>query len=255
MIPTVQSPPGTHYSQDATMPSRTSPATTSSSNDWMGSPVSSAKPPNTFRLAYNNINSLGSTQYSFSIQQLAATQATLDVDYFGMTEHCLNIGQPRVRSTLTKSLNRDYLGQHVLQIDSANMQTLSPYLPGGTGILLVGPIIGRVAPNGKGGDPMGRWSFVSLRRQGKCPLAIYTVYKVNERPTNEVGITAWHQQRLQLDSDNRHNEHPREAFTQDLIKSVLSHQAQVTTLFLAEISMIRYFAHDPNFLSWQMQQI
>jgi hypothetical protein len=123
-------------------------------------------------------------------------------------------------------LNIDFLGRHSLQIDSSNLQTISPYLPGGTAILIVGSLLGRVAPNGKGGDPMGRWSYVTLRRHAQGPLTIYTVYKVNENPTNDVGITAWHQQRLQLDAAHRHGEHPREAFTKDLITMISSHQAQ-----------------------------
>ena len=71
---------------------------------------------------------------------------------------------------------------------------------------------------------MGRWSFVTLRRHKQPPLTIYTVYKVNVQPTNDIGITAWHQQRLQLDFQRRHNEHPRDAFTKDLTQAITAHQ-------------------------------
>jgi hypothetical protein len=195
-------------------------------NHWIGSTITPDSSSHTFRIAFNNVNSLGAHTYSHSIQQLAETQSTLSVDCLGITEHCLNVSQPRVRNTLSQSLKRDFLGRHILQIDSSNLQTLSPYLPGGTAILVVGTLIGRVAPNGRGGDPMGRWSYITLRRHAQHPLTIYTVYKVNENPTNDVGITAWHQQRLQLDSSNRLNEHPRQAFTTDLTKAIQTHQAQ-----------------------------
>ena len=72
---------------------------------------------------------------------------------------------------------------------------------------------------------MGRWSCVTLRRQKQKRPTVYAVYKVNAKPTNDIGITAWHQQRLQLDSQHRHNEHPRDAFTKDLIKAITNHQA------------------------------
>jgi endonuclease/exonuclease/phosphatase (EEP) superfamily protein YafD len=52
------------------------------------------------------------------------------------------------------------------------------------------------------------------------------VYKAAcNQPTNQIGITAWHQQRLLLDKQNRHQEHPREAFTNDLISSIQHHQS------------------------------
>jgi hypothetical protein len=201
--------------------------TSAALNQWIGTAIDTTNsPPNTFRLAFNNVNSLGAHTYSQTIQQLADTQSNFAIDILGITEHCLNVNQPRVRNNLSRGLNQDFLGQHSLQIDCSNLQTVSPYLPGGTAILVIGSLIGRVAPHGKGGDPMGRWSYITLRRQAQGPLTIYTVYKVNENPTNDVGITAWHQQRLQLDHENRHDAHPREAFTMDLIKMIQRHQAQ-----------------------------
>ncbi len=149
--------------------------TSAAQNSWMGSSMPTEKGADTFRLAYNNINSIGTHHYGHSIQQLAETQSQLDIDVLGFTEHCLNIGQPRVRRNLSISLNQAFLGQHSLQIDSSNLQTLSPYLPGGTAMLSLGKIIGRIVPNGKGGDSMGRWSYITLRRQSQQPLTIFTV--------------------------------------------------------------------------------
>ncbi len=67
---------------------------------------------------------------------------------------------------------------------------------------------------------MGRWSFVTLRRKKQKPVTIVTVYQVNIRPTNDIGITAWHQQRLELNKQGNTKLHPRQAFIQDLIKLV-----------------------------------
>ena len=119
-----------------------------------------------------------------------------------------------------------------MQIDCGIMTTTTPYLPGGTASLLLGESIGRIEPNGKGGDIMGRWSFISLRRQGLPPLIIYTIYQVNPTPTNTVGITAWHQQRLQLNLQGRDHIHPRTAFTIDIIKQIQLHQQQGCDIIL-----------------------
>ena len=194
-------------------------------DDWIGTAPPTDKPTTTFRIAFNNINGLGSQQYGHSIQQLVESQSALGIDLLGIIEHCLNTEQPRVRNTLQRSLQQHFLGRYVLQINSGQMQTTSAYLPGGTATLLVDRIVGRLESNGRGGDTMGRWSCVTLRRQKQKPLTVYAVYKVNAKPTNDIGITAWHQQRLQLDSQHRHNEHPRDAFTKDLIKAITNHQA------------------------------
>jgi hypothetical protein len=180
----------------------------------------------TFRLAFQNVNSLGSSNYSHSIQEFAETQLRLQIDLAGLTEHCLNVSQPKVLNTIQKSLNRHHRGQYAIQMNSADLTTTSPYLPGGTASLLLGDHLTRIDASGRGGDPLGRWSYFTLRRKQLPPLTIYTVYKVNKLPTNSVGITAWHQQRLRLDEQNRQNKHPRDAFTTDLIKAVLQHQAQ-----------------------------
>ena len=64
---------------------------------------------------------------------------------------------------------------------------------------------------------MGRWSFVHLRRKHHQPVTIISAYQVNKNPTNAIGNTAWHQQRLALDAAGKHELHPRTAFINDMI--------------------------------------
>jgi hypothetical protein len=194
------------------------------STNWAGDSFSNCKEENTFRLIFQNINSLGTTQYAHNIQEIATTQKELQIDYAGITEHSLNVSQPKVLNTIQKALNYHFRGQHAIQMNSANMETISSYLPGGTASLIIGDHTTRIDPLGRGGDQHGRWSYFTLRRKRLPPLTIYTVYKVNRQPTNQIGITAWHQQRLLLDQQNRSEEHPREAFTTDLIRSIQHHQ-------------------------------
>jgi hypothetical protein len=193
---------------------------------WIGHILAEDKPINTFRITFNNINSLGAHQYHHTIQQIAETQQSLGIDYLGMTEHCLNTTQPNVMRTIQNSLRRHHLGRYILQMNSSETQTATPYLPGGTAALLMGDNISRLEPNGRNGDSMGRWSYMTLRRHHKPPITIYTVYQVNAQPTNDIGITAWHQQRLHLNEQNRSSIHPRMAFTDDLIASVHTMQQQ-----------------------------
>jgi hypothetical protein len=194
--------------------------------EWAGSTFTSSIEAHTFRIAFQNVNSLGTSQYHHNIQDIAMSQHELQIDLIGITEHCLNTSQPKVLNTIQRSLNQHFRGQYVIQMNSSSIETSTPYLPGGTASLLIGEQITRIDPIGRGGDEHGRWSFITLRRKKSTPLTIYTAYKVNKQPTNNVGITAWHQQRIMLNKQNREREHPREAFTTDLIRSIRSHQDQ-----------------------------
>jgi hypothetical protein len=120
------------------------------------------KADNIFRVAFQNVNSFGATHYQHNLQEFAATQQELQIDFIGITEHCLNASQPKVLNNITKTLNRDFRGGDIIQMNSSTIETLSPYLPGGTASILMGNHITRVNPIGKGGDEHGRWNFISL---------------------------------------------------------------------------------------------
>jgi hypothetical protein len=154
-------------------------------DDWIGNASPTDKPTTTFRIAFNNINGLGSQQYEHSIQQLVESQSPLGIDLLAIIEHFLNTEQPRVRNTLQRSLQQNFLGRYVLQINSGQMQTTSAYLPGGPATLLVDRIVGRLESNGRGGDTMGRWNCVTLRRQKQKPLTLCTRLMQNPPATLE----------------------------------------------------------------------
>jgi hypothetical protein len=97
---------------------------------------------------------------------------------------------------------------------------------GGTGVIAIGNSVGRLASNGYSGDPMGRWSYIHLKRYQQPPLSIIAVYQVCQSPTNKIGSTAWHQQRRALDKANRTSVHPRTAFMEDLSDFIRALQAR-----------------------------
>ena len=89
-------------------------------------------------------------------------------------------------------------------------------LMGGTGITVLHDLVGRIEKDGNGGDPLGRWSFVHLRRPHQPPVTVISIYQVCQAPTNSIGSTSWHQQRRALDLQDCHQVHPRTAFIHDL---------------------------------------
>ena len=189
-------------------------------NQWVGDAFSEDKPTKTLRLAFQNLNGLGSTQYKNQISLLANEQVTLDIDILGMTEHCVNIRHQDTLKNLQQAIRSTTYEKTTLQINASESPTNQRYLPGGTALMLIGNTVGRIEPNGRGGDAMGRWSYVHLRRKKMKPITIITIYQVNRHPTNIIGNTAWHQQRIALDSQGSHDIHPRTAFINDLIQLV-----------------------------------
>jgi len=179
-------------------------------DEWKGQQPPTDKPDNTFRFMFHNINGIGTKGFIANMAALANEQCSLEVDIQGITEHCINIHHHDTHSRLQSGVRQNLPDQKVvLQIDAGNMSTENVYLPGGTAMIIAGNAVGRIEPNGKqGGDPMGRWSLVHLRRKNQKPVTVYTVYQVCLQPTNAIGHTAWHQQRLALNLQNRTGTHP-----------------------------------------------
>ena len=143
-----------------------------------------------------------------------------------MTEHCIHIHHQDTLKNIQQTLKNNIQDKSFLQMNASRTPTTQRYLPGGTAIMMVGNTIGRIEPKGSGGDYMGRWSYIHLRRKHATPVTIITAYQVNRNPTNATGTTAWHQQRLILDNEGKYDEHPQTAFINDLSHFISELQQQ-----------------------------
>jgi hypothetical protein len=174
---------------------------------------------------FHNIRGL-KVDNTTSLDILSHEQDLLAVDIQGISEHQLDTNQQPLVSDLQTNLRRSYPSQSTLQIDSSASGALNTYKPGGTALLAVGDVVGRLESSGKGGDPMGRWSFIHFRRRDMPSLTVISAYQVCPTPTNPKGNTAWHQQRLALNLAGRNAIHPRKAFVDDLIQTIKKFQRQ-----------------------------
>jgi hypothetical protein len=140
-----------------------------------------------------------------------------NIHLLGISEHHLPLADPGYRQKVHEAMNEcGPAGRMTHQLNaSQESSSQSGRLMGGTGVLAFKESVGRLEPKGKGGDGMGRWSFVHLRRYRLPPITIISIYQVCKQPTNTIGHTAWHQQRRALDKEHR-DEHPRTAFIEDL---------------------------------------
>lgn len=196
-------------------------------SQWQGDLLTGDKPDNTTRLLFHNVRGIDCDPTSpRGLDILTHDQDFLTVDVQGISEHLLDTTKLSVTNHLESQLRRDYPNQATIQIDSSPSTAVHNFKPGGTAILALGNIVGRLEPTGKGGDKMGRWSYLHFRRKNLAPLSIISVYQVCKTPTNKQGNTAWHQQRRELNMAGRTHIHPRKAFIDDLIRVIQDFQHQ-----------------------------
>ena len=193
--------------------------------EWHGDVFAQDKAIASTRLLVNNIRGLQLTGPR-GIDMALYDQSSLTADIFAISEHCLDTSKLQIQQSLQKTLQREFPGKAILQFNSSANPSINNYKPGGTGMIALGDIVGRLEPKGRGGDPIGRWSFLTFRRKNLPPLTIYSVYQVCQNPTNKLGNTAYHQQRRALDQAGRSDVHPRTAFIHDLISTVQDNQRQ-----------------------------
>lgn len=183
-------------------------------NKWHGDTVISPKEPHCLRMVFHNVRGL-SLRGVDGLEMFIHEQAALQIDIQAFSEHCLDTTKYHVPQTAKEILRKTYPGQSLIQLTSSQEPAVNQYKPGGTGLLLLGQAASRLEPNGRGGDVMGRWGYVHLRRKNLPPVTVISVYQVCPRPTNLIGNTAYHQQQRALNIANRALS-PRQAFIQDL---------------------------------------
>ena len=172
-------------------------------NSWKGDELLQIKPAGTVRMLFQNVRSFHFSKDGNTLSDLVQLQDYLSIDVLGISEHHQDIAQIQKKMELAEIVHRHVPGRAASQFDSSEEQATSGTKPGGTALLTVGPLVGRLNPKGKGGDSLGRWSYMSYRRNEMASLTIIAVYQVCKDPTNVIGGTAWHQQRRALDLQGR----------------------------------------------------
>ena len=117
-------------------------------------------------MSFTNIHGLCPKGASMrdSTNDLVASHQRYDISICGISEHHIPMKALPMSQRLYTSMKSSIGGQHVTyQFDSSPEIPIngSTRLMGGSGILALGHVIGRLEPNGKSGDSMGRWSSLT----------------------------------------------------------------------------------------------
>ena len=117
--------------------------------EWKGDDLSNTKDSQVTRIMFHNVNGLTLTGVE-GMDMFVHDQATLHVDIHGFSEHCLDSTQFRVTQKVKDTMRQHYPGQSSVHLQSSSEPALNVYKPGGTGLLLLGNVIGRQEPQGMG---------------------------------------------------------------------------------------------------------
>lgn len=104
---------------------------------WQGDDLSTAKPDNTTRIMFHNVNGL-TLQGSEGIDLFAHEQDSMEVDIQCISEHCLDTTKFQVYQTAQDIIRQTYTGNSLLYLNSSNEPAVNLYKPGGTGFIYAG---------------------------------------------------------------------------------------------------------------------
>ena len=168
------------------------------------------KKPSTTRIYSQNVNGLkyqrDGGQYLKPCKIIKEVQA----DVMCMQEHNLDTTQYQVQHTLHQATRKQWQ-RAKLTISSSPISFQGTWKPGGTAVLSVASITGRLAENGH--DPWGRWSYQTLRGQRGIFITIISAYQVIAKHQAQRGqYTSAAQQHSLLVRQRDQLTDPRKAF-------------------------------------------
>ena len=158
----------------------------------------------------------------------------MEVDLALLAEHKLDTHQPRVNQKLQDTARAVFgLGAFSIMAASTPVESPTMYKPGGVLSLINGNIKGRMLSTGK--DPLGRWVYLSLRRNTGPPLTIVTTYQVVDVHPRQAGPTTYATQlyATYLREGRQHPENLRLHHAQDLVAFIKQCQAREEWIIVA----------------------
>ena len=171
----------------------------------------------TSRFLFGNKNGLQLLDGGVKFSQFCEEAKRVHADHIGLAEPNIDDTWWETNDIIHRTAKRTF---HHVCVDTATspIQTESRYKPGGTMSMALGNIVGRIIE--RGGDYLGRWSFIRYAGIGHRTVLVVSAYQVCVRPTNVHGTTAFHQQQAIFQKERRANINPRKNFRRDLTSAL-----------------------------------
>jgi exonuclease III len=181
------------------------------------------------RLTSQNHHHITVSTIESQVIQICRDQRRQESDVHAIQEHKLDHNKYVVRAAFTKATKQIHR-THRIEIGGSALKTITTYKPGGTALIAQGDITGRIQTQDS--DPYGRWSYITFNGSPSKSIIIISAYQVCTKPTNQTGITAYHQQETAFNHERRNNSNPRYNFKHDLTKFIKHQQRRGTQVNL-----------------------
>ena len=155
---------------------------------------------------------------------------TWEVNICALAEPCIEW-----RDSLPRKVIMD-MGKHIDKYGHWTVATskcsVGSFLkPGGALVYNDGDLSGRIIESGTDPWGYGRWAFKRYKGKHDKELLVVSGYRVGKRSGTPGPSTAWHQQKVLLQEDNR-EEDPDEAFITDLLQWMGTVQRDITEVII-----------------------
>jgi exonuclease III len=171
------------------------------------------KPHNTTRIYIINLNGLQLDAKGGKFDSVCQSIKEAQADIFCGQEHNVDTTQASVRKILFDTASQHW-ERNRLAIGTSPIPFKTTFKPGGTMVMAVGSITGRVIKQER--DKWGRWTSQIFQGQGGRSLAVISVYQpvAKSGKVGRITVTAQQESLLLQSNDTVHN--PRVAFRRDL---------------------------------------
>ena len=186
--------------------------------------MSPHKPPNITRLYFVNVNGLRYGPQGGDFADICSTMASSHIDLLGLVETKLDTRLSYVVDTCSRAARAVFPFSRVV-LSSSAISYNKPFKPGGTALISVGSITGRITHTHH--DHMGRWSSTSFTGANSCKLTVISAYQVCKAPSRndhthfspnaKLLASAAQQQAMINMLDPSSSMHPRAKFRVDLL--------------------------------------
>ena len=161
---------------------------------YWGDIITNKKRKNQIRCVFQNVNGFGySDKYSYKAEAIRNFITNNSVDIYAMQELNVDWRRCNKKYTIWERLKGWFENSRVTVANNLREKNLSPYQPGGTGIISQDEMSLRLLDSGKDPRRSGRWTWQLYRGKNNIRMRVVSVYFA--APSNFGERRAYHQQK------------------------------------------------------------
>lgn len=198
------------------------------------------------RVYIQNVNGLSFDRRGGQLNNVCEVIQETQADLFCGQEHNLDVTQMGIRSTLYDTVQQHWDRAKFIA-GTTPIPFATPYKPGGTFMLTIGNLSGRIVHQSQ--DRWGRWVTQEFSGRSGRKVVIVSAYQPVDKRGHEGTLTVANQHRSLLLHSQDTVSNPRSAFRRDLLEALRHHKNAGSEILLVG-DFNEPFGSDPDGLSF-----